>query len=337
MPVISPSSTDAGLTRSDGLPVAAGGNRGEPGFYYPTGVRNFVRLQAVDALEGTALAVLAKQLGLTRVYVLLEQGTFFEGQATEPFKRGAKALGVGLAGESSFKTATANPAALADVVARSHADGVVIGANAYPAGLPLVKALRARLGPRIPLLATGIGFDPPLPAAARGVYVASTDVPRSAAPLTTAGKRFARETGEGNKPQYGVLESAQAAQLVLSAIARSDGTRASVLRNLRASRVTNGILGSFRFDRNGDADPPVMPVERLAVTPARRADRRRGLRPPDHDPRAARAAVALLGHLVEEIERAGGLLELVRDRPIDHELNLHLVRARSSFVIFLCH
>jgi hypothetical protein len=30
--------------------------------------------------------------------------------------------------------------------------------------------------------------------------------------------------------------------------------------------VTNGILGSFRFDRNGDADPPVMPVERLAAT-----------------------------------------------------------------------
>ena len=110
VPVISPSSTDAGLTRSDGLPVAAGGDRGEPGFYYPTGVRNFVRLQAVDALEGTALAVLAKRLGLKRVYVVLEQGTFFEGQATEPFKRGAKALGVGLAGESSFKTATANPA-----------------------------------------------------------------------------------------------------------------------------------------------------------------------------------------------------------------------------------
>ena len=37
--------------------------------------------------------------------------------------------------------------------------------------------------------------------------------------------------------------------------------------NLRASRVTDGILGSFRFDRNGDIDPPVMPVERLAATP----------------------------------------------------------------------
>src|SRR3954452_13581027 len=91
VPVISPTSTDAGLTRIDGLPVAAGGNRGEPGFYYPTGVRNFVRLLAVDALEGTALAVFAKQLGLAHVYVLLEQGTIFRRLAPEPFKRGAKA------------------------------------------------------------------------------------------------------------------------------------------------------------------------------------------------------------------------------------------------------
>jgi YVTN family beta-propeller protein len=266
VPVISPTSTDAGLTRSDGLPVAAGGNRGEPGFYYPTGVRNFVRLQAVDALEGTALAVLAKQLGLAHVYVLLEQGTFFKGLATDPFKRAAKALGVGLAGESTFQTASADDAALADAVERSGADGVMIGASGEPAGVPLVKALRARLGPRVTLMAIGVGFDPSLPRAARGVYVASTDVPRSAAPLTAAGERFAREAGEGNKPKYAVLESAQAAQLVLSAIARSDGTRASVLRNLRASRVTDGILGSFHFDRNGDLDPPVMPIERLAAT-----------------------------------------------------------------------
>jgi ABC-type branched-subunit amino acid transport system substrate-binding protein len=132
--------------------------------------------------------------------------------------------------------------------------------------VPLVKALRARLGPRVPLLAIGLGFDPPRPAAARGVYVATTDVPRAAAPLTPAGERFAREAGEGNKPKLAVLESAQAAQLVLSAIARSDGTRASVLRNLRASRVTDGILGSFHFDRNGDIDPPVMPIERLDAT-----------------------------------------------------------------------
>ena len=38
----------------------------------------------------------------------------------------------------------------------------------------------------------------------------------------------------------------------MAAIARSDGTRASVLRELRESEANDGILGSFRFDANGD-------------------------------------------------------------------------------------
>ena len=54
----------------------------------------------------------------------------------------------------------------------------MIGAYSFPAGMPLVKALRARLGSRVPAMATGIGFTPPAcRPPPRGVYVASTDVP----------------------------------------------------------------------------------------------------------------------------------------------------------------
>ncbi|HYN92103.1 MAG TPA: hypothetical protein VER75_09280, partial [Thermoleophilaceae bacterium] len=52
-------------------------------------------------------------------------------------------------------------------------------------------------------------------------------------------------------------------ELVLRAIARSDGTRESVLEQLKASRVKDGILGSFRFDRNGDLTPAKMPIIRI--------------------------------------------------------------------------
>jgi ABC-type branched-subunit amino acid transport system substrate-binding protein len=123
-------------------------------------------------------------------------------------------------------------------------------------------ALRARLGTHTTLMA-GFGFNPPQPAVARGLYVATTDVPRSALRLTRAGARFVRETGAARTPQYSALETAQAAELVLTAIARSDGTRASVLEHLRASRVHDGVLGSFRFDRNGDIDPPTVPILRV--------------------------------------------------------------------------
>ena len=50
---------------------------------------------------------------------------------------------------------------------------------------------------------------------------------------------------------------------MLTAIARSDGTRASVLEAMRRTRVTDGILGSFGFDRNGDITPARVAVLRV--------------------------------------------------------------------------
>jgi hypothetical protein len=40
--------------------------------------------------------------------------------------------------------------------------------------------------------------------------------------------------------------------MLLDAIARSDGSRADVLRNLLGSRVQGGLLGDFSIDRYGD-------------------------------------------------------------------------------------
>jgi hypothetical protein len=36
-----------------------------------------------------------------------------------------------------------------------------------------------------------------------------------------------------------------------------------VLDELKASRVKDGLLGSFRFDRNGDITPATMPILRI--------------------------------------------------------------------------
>ena len=58
-------------------------------------------------------------------------------------------------------------------------------------------------------------------------------------------------------------ETAQATELVLQAIARSDGTRASVLEQIQATRIEDGILGTFRFDRNGDITPGWVTIVRI--------------------------------------------------------------------------
>jgi ABC-type branched-subunit amino acid transport system substrate-binding protein len=107
--------------------------------------------------------------------------------------------------------------------------------------------------------------------AADGLYVALPVLLPAAPDLTPAARRFAREFGAA-ADEDGVLSAAQATETVLEAIARSDGTRASVLRELRATRNTEGILGPFSFDRYGDITPTRFTI--LRVTDETPEDRR---------------------------------------------------------------
>jgi branched-chain amino acid transport system substrate-binding protein len=267
--MIGPTLTYAGLTRR-GVPPPDG-YRGEPEVYYPTGDRNLVRLKPGDDLQGVAHAVLAKRLGLRGVYVLHDASGFWKGLLADPFRRAARRLGVGIAGSATFDPGANGYDALAGRVARSGAQGVVVGADPFEGGDRLLRALRARLGERVAIMGGFFfAFAPEVleqvGRAARGLYVTTLDLPLSTLPLTAAGRRFARDVGALDAPLYGVLEAGQAAELVLDAIARSDGTRASVLEELRASEVKNGILGSFRFDRNGDMTTASIPILRITGT-----------------------------------------------------------------------
>ena len=93
-PMISPAAT-TGLTRR-GLPPP-NGYRGEPGVYYPTGVRNYVRLLPGDDLAGVVFAVLARRLGLRSMYVLDDGSDFWKGLLSDPFRRTAGKLRLRLA------------------------------------------------------------------------------------------------------------------------------------------------------------------------------------------------------------------------------------------------
>ena len=61
----------------------------------------------------------------------------------------------------------------------------------------------------------------------------------------------------------------EAAEVIVDAIARSDGTRASVLHELSQTRESAGLLGDFSFDGNGDMDASRAP--RSSKSPAAKA------------------------------------------------------------------
>jgi len=48
------------------------------------------------------------------------------------------------------------------------------------------------------------------------------------------------------------IYGAQSAQVVLDAIAASDGSRTSVIEQMFAVEITDGLLGTFGFNENGD-------------------------------------------------------------------------------------
>jgi ABC-type branched-subunit amino acid transport system substrate-binding protein/predicted Ser/Thr protein kinase len=263
--MISPSNTYAGLTRR-GMP-APWGYRDEPNIFYPTGTRNYVRLPPLDDTLGTAQAVLAKQLHLRSVYILDDGSVFWRSLLIDPFRYAARRLGVPIAGQARFHMNAPVDAGLLDDIERSGAEGVVLTGDPFGSA-GLLKALRVRFGHRLKILADFYYTSGPetleaTEGAARGLYVATSDVSRTEIGLTPAGRRFMEAYGQDAEPGGFVLEAAQATELVVQAIARSDGTRASVLRELKASRVRDGVLGSFRFDRHGDLTPATVAIIRI--------------------------------------------------------------------------
>ena len=263
--MISPANTHPGLTHR-----ATGSGPEEPGVYYPTGVRNYVRVTGSFDLDGAAGAVLADELGLRRVYVLRSTEGIGE-EATTPFRRAARRLDIAIVGSGLWNPEAATYGRLAARVAAARPDGVYIGDMLPTNAAAVVKALRARLGSKVVLIG-GDAFQPPSEVlaaagpAAIGMYTTTTAVAHEG--LSDAGRRFVREFARtqpgGSVPSaLYVLETAQAAEALLAAIARSDGTRASVNEELRNLEMRNGILGSFRFDRNGDITPASFSVFRL--------------------------------------------------------------------------
>jgi branched-chain amino acid transport system substrate-binding protein len=265
--MISPTNSDVGLTRA-GVPPPFG-ERGAPEIYYPTGTRHFTRLIPPDNLMGAALSARANHLGLDHVYVLHDGNPYWKAILIDPFRQTARRLGVGIAGSSRFDAGDKrlDVRALAASVERSGADGVLFASGTFGRSLELLKAVRARLGSRVPVMASSdftafstkelfAEVGPRL----RGVYVPAVEVPRTARPMTAAARRVARTI---DAEEAGALEAAQAAEIVMDAIARSDGTRASVLAEIRAAKVTDGILGTFRFDDKGDMTPGSVPIVRF--------------------------------------------------------------------------
>jgi branched-chain amino acid transport system substrate-binding protein len=248
--MISPANTYVGLTHP-GPGTAAG----EPGKYYPTGKRNYIRIVAADDYQGAADALLAKSLKVKSVFILNDKEAYGQGVATD-FRNAAKKLGIKIAGFTAWDGKASSYEALAVKIKNSGATGVFLGGLICENGGKLIKDIKAG-APNVQIMAPD-GFTPISAdvqqggAASEKMTVSVAGLPNEQ--LKGAGKTFVAgfKKATGQTPDPYSVYAAQAAEVMLTAIANSNGTRADVAKMLFKTDVKNGILGTFKINSNGD-------------------------------------------------------------------------------------
>jgi branched-chain amino acid transport system substrate-binding protein len=269
---LSGSATAVGLTHE-----GPGSGPREPGAYYPGGIRSFARVVAADDVQGAAAALMAKKLGIRRLFVLEDTTTY--GIAIAKMVRTAAAdLGLTVAGTGRWRYRQRDFTGLAHAIERSGADGVFLGGILPVKNFNIpVRDIRRVLGGRVQLIAPDgfsdfDGLVEDSGSAAEGMVITFPVVPPTRFP--PSGREFAKafEEAVGAPADPYSMAVAQATEVLLDAIAASDGTRASVTRNLFRTRVTNGILGDFEIDENGDTTAGGVTMYRIENGKPRVAD-----------------------------------------------------------------
>jgi branched-chain amino acid transport system substrate-binding protein len=262
--MLSSANTNVGLTHK-----ASWNSPGEPQIYYPTGVRNYARVAATDDYQGPAgvtllqskafkLAQGKKFKPVRNVFIVHDNQSFGKGVA-QAFSIKAKKSGLKVLGFVPWDAKATSYEAIGEQIKSSGAQSVYLGGIVCNNGVKLLKDLRAVVGPNVVFVGPDGWTSGTLDAgsAAEGMYVSYAGQPLEKLPPT--GKKFMAQFRayakiKGNMPPYAVYQ-AQAAQIMFAAIARSDGTRASVVKEMFKTKVKNGIMGTFRFDKNGDTIP----------------------------------------------------------------------------------
>jgi branched-chain amino acid transport system substrate-binding protein len=250
--MVSEANTYVGLTQG-----GVGTARGEPDLYYPTGRRTYARLVGDDNVQGAADALYLQRQGLRRVY-LLQDGQPYGRGIVASFTRAATRLGLIIVGTGTWTDDPSRFPALMKRVAAAKPDAVFLAGQGRA---DLIKAKVKYVGPNTAVklvapdgfasapLYQGVGSTGP---DGNGMVISVAALPPEQLPA--AGQRFITEFEAQNNLQqvdpYAPYVAA-AAEVILDALARSDGTRTDVVKELFATHLDTTI-GPVSFDAHGD-------------------------------------------------------------------------------------
>jgi branched-chain amino acid transport system substrate-binding protein len=233
----------------------------EPSKYYPSGKRNYARVAPSDPNQGAVDAAFLKSKGVKSAYVLNDKEAYGLGVARN-FKGAAAAAGIKVLGFDAYDPKAANYQALFTKIKNTNPDSVFIGGLIDENSGQLINDKVNILGDNskvILMLPDGFTTDAVFQRSqggtpsANGAYfsVAGVGIDQYKGAAETFINGFKSQLNGKPVDPYAIL-GAQAAQVLLDAIERSDGTRSSVIDEVFKTKVDNGLIGSFTLNKNGD-------------------------------------------------------------------------------------
>jgi branched-chain amino acid transport system substrate-binding protein len=252
---VSPGSPYVGLTSSRDA------GQDEPERFYPSGKRNFGRLQLGDPAQALAQVQLMRSLRVHKLYVLDDQDAF-EVPLAELVAGEAARAGIGVAAHDSIATTTTTTTAAyageVERIQRSGADAVFFAGGPGEGTVALWRAIHAA-DPRLVLLGSNslasVAFAGAIGAAGANTYLtapllAPRDYPASATRVLTDYRR-----SFGGRPGAYALYGYEAMSIVLDAIRRA-GTRGndrqSVIEAFFATPEHESPLGRYSIRADGE-------------------------------------------------------------------------------------
>jgi branched-chain amino acid transport system substrate-binding protein len=238
----------------------------EPEKYYPSGTRNYARVAPSDPNQAAVVAKFMDSKGVKSVYILNDKEAYGLGVAKN-LQGAAKALGMEIKGFAAYDPKQPNFQATFTKIKATDPDAIFIGGLIDENSGQLINDKVSILGPNTDSPSKGVMLFLPDGFTTDALFKRSEGGTPNAkgAYLSVAGVGIDKYKGsalkfiDGFKSQLGgaavdpyAILGAQAMQVMLDAIERSDGSRSSVIDEVFKTDVKDGLIGDFSLNENGD-------------------------------------------------------------------------------------
>lgn len=268
MAMISFSNTYPGLT----VAVEGATEEGEPDVYYPSGVRNYMRVCPADQIQGGAGARWAfTSQGRTKAYVLDDNSLYGKGVATV-FLNEFEALGGEILGSESYEKSVDNYQTLMTSIADKGPDIIYVGATVENNPAKLLQDMRGVMGEEVLYLGSdgqnNQAFVDGAGDAANGAYITFGGyTPDKLLEVGGPGGDYVTRVTEriGHSPDAYAVYSYETVVAVIQAIGRAGvNDRATILEELFGTEGFVSLLGfTWSFNENGDTDNAVIGLSQV--------------------------------------------------------------------------